>query len=341
MLLPSTTEESCSGTSFMEEFEAKISLSEEILLIFIAILAVLGNTVVLVLTWMERSLHQPSKYFIASLAVADILVGIFVAPLNYYSLLLFKQPEPVDMPVHLCRFAVWIDTFALTTSIYTLTAISFDRYLKISKPFQYKIQMTTSKTFRLIFIIYFISAVIATFGATPYSGSQGLLETSSGGCPEKEDDEGKVFETFLSITAFILPATIILVMYVFIFLVTHRRNKMLLNGEFGQTLNSQSKRTALRQDLKAIKTLFVVVGVFIICWAPWIVWIFLWYYSPDFINWESDSESYWYRVDILSLVVRTLPLFNSLCNPIIYACLDQKYTEAFKRLVKKITRRSK
>ena len=129
--------------------------------------------------------------------------------------------------------------------------------------------MTTYTSFKLILIIVFISAVIAAYGATPYSGSQGLLATSSGVC--LENNEGEVFETFLSISAFILPALFILIMYGLIFIVAHKRNKMLFNGELGQTLNNQNKRTVLRQDLKVVRTLFAVAGVFIICWGPWII----------------------------------------------------------------------
>lgn len=33
---------------------------------------------------------------------------------------------------------------------------------------------------------------------------------------------------------------------------------------------------------------------------------------------------------IIAEVFRRLPLFNSLCNPVIYACLNEKYREAFK-----------
>ena len=39
---------------------------------------------------------------------------------------------------------------------------------------------------------------------------------------------------------------------------------------------------------------------------------------------------------IFHYLAHLLALSNSLCNPIIYACLDQTYREAFKRLFKKM-----
>ena len=65
-------------------FLDELGLAENIILIFFSICTILGNTLVLVATWRESSLHQPNKYFIACLAVADLLVGIILEPLRVY-----------------------------------------------------------------------------------------------------------------------------------------------------------------------------------------------------------------------------------------------------------------
>ena len=110
------------------EFENQVLLADNILLILIIILIIMGNTLVLLTTWRERSLHHPNKYFIACLAVADLLVGIFIGPVKVYSLNL-EYKSRLDISIHFCRFVVWIDTLMVTASVYTLTFISFDRYL--------------------------------------------------------------------------------------------------------------------------------------------------------------------------------------------------------------------
>ncbi|XP_028410557.1 trace amine-associated receptor 7e-like [Dendronephthya gigantea] len=298
------------------------------LLVLIAIFTFFGNILVLIVTWKERSLHQPNKYFIAFLAGADLIVGFVVIPLKLYQLSLDAEQKNA-MSVHLCRFSAWIDTFALTTSICTLNFISFDRYLKISKPLQYKSRMTTSRLVKIIFLIVFISSSIATYAAAPHPGNIALLENGVGPCILIHlDDRSKVFFTFLSIIVFFLPTIFMLIMYVFIFLVAHKRQKTFLNGELGQ-INNQNRRAALRQDIKVIKMLLVVVGVFICCWSPWILTILLSFYHP-YIYGVS------YRYYIAFVVIRALPLLNSMCNPVIYAWFDQTYREAFKRLFQRM-----
>ncbi len=314
------------------ELGDKVILSEEVLLFFLTILIFLGNALVLVATWRERSLHQPNKYFIACLAVADLLVGMFLIPLRLYERSQVFEWPPAKS-IHLCRFITWMDTFALAASIYSLTFISFDRYFKISKPLQYRIRMTTSKSVKIIFTIWLISTAFATYAATPHSGSTGIFVTSSF-CPFDENRK-KGFYTFLAVSAFCLPTIVIVVMYARIFVVLQKRKMMLRNGELGQTPNDRNQRTAFLQDMKVIRMFVVVVGMFVLAWAPYFVWKLGSIYHP-FIDSLSTSKSYWRRVYISLAIITLLPYFNSLCNPIIYACMDRRYKEAFKNLFKRI-----
>ena len=117
------TNETWSDSDLMKLIEL---LNQVILLvtILISIFIIIGNTLILLATWRERSLHQPNKYFIASLAVADLMVGIFIGPIRVYGLGADSQR---DISIQLCRLAVWMDTLVLTASVYTLTFISFSR----------------------------------------------------------------------------------------------------------------------------------------------------------------------------------------------------------------------
>ncbi|CAB4013942.1 5-hydroxytryptamine receptor 1-like [Paramuricea clavata] len=251
------------------EYENQIELAREIILTFVAIFTIFDNTMVLAATWRERSLHQPNKYFIACLAVADLLVGMFVAPLEVFQLTLDDKSR-WTISFLLCRFMAWIDTFALTASISSLTFISFDRYLKMRKPLQYRSIMTTSKSWKIIFIIWFISAAFATYSTTPCSGGIGIWMIFSP-CPTYWYywNKSKAFFTILAVGVFFLP---MLVMYSLIYVVVRKRRKMMRDGELGQTCIDQNQRRAFIQDLKVIRMLFIVVGVFILCWGPYFIY---------------------------------------------------------------------
>ncbi|CAB4007544.1 5-hydroxytryptamine receptor 1-like [Paramuricea clavata] len=318
----------------LDALRNQLYLAEKIILTIFACFTILGNTMVLVATWRERILHQPNKYFIACLAVADLLVGMILEPWRVYYRNL-DYDSKVTMSIHLCRFLVWIDTFALAASIYSLTFISLDRYLKIKKPLLYPSKMTTSKSLKIIFIMWLISTAFATYATTPHSGSRGILLTGGGFCPY-DNNKIKGFYTFLAVSAFFLPTAVILVTYTLIFVVVYKRQNMLRSGELRQTCNDRTQRSALLQHLNAIRTLIAVVGVFILCWGPYFFYILLWLYSSNLI--ESDGRSFTdlVRIWTADFVITKLPYFNSLCNPIIYGCLDQRYREAFKKLLQRM-----
>ena len=317
-------------------FLKQLVLAEIILYIFISILIIIGNTLVLLATWRERSLRQPNKCFIACLAVADLLVGIFIGPVKVYRLFHGWQ---LDLSIHFCRFGVWIDTLVLTASVYTLMLISFERYLKISKPLQYRSRMTTSKSLKIILIIWLISAVFATYAATPDSGNYGFLATGAALCPHyyrENRSKRDGYMTFLYISVIFLPAIVILIMYALIFVVADKRQRMLRNGELDETSTGQNQRSVLRQDLKIVRMLLIVVVVFFFCWLPLSITYLSVIYNQNAVrNWSFRSFFIYY------FVIYLLPLITSLCNPIIYACLDQTYREAFKHLFQKMMCRTR
>ena len=320
------------------DFLNQAFLAGKILLIFSSILIIIGNTSVLLATWRERSLHQPNKYFIACLAVADLLVGSFIGPVEVLRRNLDYKSR-LDMSIHLCRLMVWIDTLAVTASVYTLMFISFDRYLKISKPLQYTSRMTTSKSLKIIVSIWLISTAFATYAATPDSGSKGFLAGGGFLCPDfysGTDSKLKGYATFLYMSVIFVPAIVILIMYARIFVVAHKRQRMLRNGELGETSTDQNQRSVLRHDLKIVRMLLIVVGVFFFCWLPLSISSLSAIYNPNaFGGWSFRSLTIYFWLIYLS------SLINGLCNPIIYACLDQTYREAFKHLFQKMMCRTR
>ena len=310
--------------------------SEKIIFIIIAISTVVGNTLVLLATWKVKKLHQPNKYFIACLAVADLLVGTFVAPLKLYIVSLDSEVRR-SISIHLCRFIVWVETLAFCGSIYTLAFISYDRYLKISKPLMYRSKMTTSKSFKIVFTIWLISNALAVYAVSP-SGIPGILKSHrySRCSAEGVGYSGRNFYLFMMINVVLLPFLFISIMYTLIFVLAHKRQKRLRNGALGESRSDRSQQSIFRQDLKVIRMLLVFVGMFIFCWFPFVIYNFLLLYYPNVIDWDNMSLRERYFVSISIEAVEFLPLFNSACNPIIYASLDQTYREAFKNLFQRL-----
>lgn len=116
-----------SSTSAVSELNLPYTVCE----ILVAICAVFGNGLVIVVFSKERKLRRRTNYYIVSLAAADLLVGLFAIP--------FAILASIGLPtnLHACLFTVSILVVLCTISIFCLVAVSVDRYWAILHPMGY------------------------------------------------------------------------------------------------------------------------------------------------------------------------------------------------------------
>ncbi|XP_024937243.1 5-hydroxytryptamine receptor 2A isoform X2 [Cephus cinctus] len=90
----------------------------------------LGNILVCLAVGLDRRLHNVTNYFLLSLAVADLLVSLFVMPLGAIPGFLGYWPFGVVW----CNIYVTCDVLACSASIMHMCFISLGRYLGIRNP---------------------------------------------------------------------------------------------------------------------------------------------------------------------------------------------------------------
>ncbi|KZC13664.1 5-hydroxytryptamine receptor 2B [Dufourea novaeangliae] len=101
--------------------------------LFVAVFIVaggLGNILVCLAVVLDRRLHNVTNYFLLSLAVADLLVSLFVMPLGAIQGFLGYWP----LGVLWCNVYVTCDVLACSASIMHMCFISLGRYLGIRNP---------------------------------------------------------------------------------------------------------------------------------------------------------------------------------------------------------------
>jgi leucokinin receptor len=85
---------------------------------------VVGNTLVIWVVASSRSMQNVTNFFIANLAVSDVIIAIFCIPFQFYAALLQRW----DLPEFMCKFCPFAQILSVNVSIFTLVAISLDRY---------------------------------------------------------------------------------------------------------------------------------------------------------------------------------------------------------------------
>ncbi|XP_073445399.1 5-hydroxytryptamine receptor 2B isoform X1 [Dendrobates tinctorius] len=202
-----------------------------------------GNILVILAVSLEKKLQNATNYFLMSLAVADLLVGIFVMPIALVTIM-FKPAWP--LPQCLCAIWLFLDVLFSTASIIHLCAISLDRYIAIKKPIQASQFNTRAKTLIKIAVVWIISAVIAV--PIPI---QGLLDpetifNTNHTCVVRTE----FFKYFIisgSMAAFFVPFAIMVVIY---FLTIHllRKKAYLIKNKPPQRINWSTVSTVFQRD---------------------------------------------------------------------------------------------
>lgn len=142
--LPAQTEMSAAGpappstfdyynvtTTSTSSHKAELNVPYALCEILVAVCAVVGNGLVILVFAKERKLRRRTNYYIISLATADLLVGLFAIP--------FAILASIGLPtnLHACLFTVSVLVVLCTISIFCLVAVSIDRYWAILHPMGY------------------------------------------------------------------------------------------------------------------------------------------------------------------------------------------------------------
>ena len=197
-----------------------------ILLITMTIITISGNSLVILAVVRERYLKSATNYYIASLAVADLIVGLVVMPFNSLN----KMTDDFWFFGDLwCDIWHSLDVFASTASINSLLFIALDRHSAISDPINYPTRWLSRYWVIFVALIWICSAFIS-FPAIAYwrwTTSEYILNR----CVFSDDIYYLVFSSLVS---FYIPLTIMVVVYIRIYrAATNQMNAI----KTGQKLN--------------------------------------------------------------------------------------------------------
>ncbi|XP_077473955.1 uncharacterized protein htr2aa isoform X2 [Stigmatopora argus] len=130
-----------------------------LLILAVVGVTVTGNILVILAVSLEKKLQNATNYFLMSLAVADMLLGILVMPVSMVTIL-YDYDWP--LPSELCPVWIYLDVLFSTASIMHLCAISLDRYIAIRNPIHHSRFNSRAKARIKIAAVWTISAGIST-----------------------------------------------------------------------------------------------------------------------------------------------------------------------------------
>ncbi|XP_063351654.1 5-hydroxytryptamine receptor 2B [Pelmatolapia mariae] len=224
-----------------------------LLIVMVIIPTIGGNILVILAVSLEKKLQNATNYFLMSLAVADLLVGLLVMPIALVTVL-YNSGWP--LPEFLCPIWLFLDVLFSTASIMHLCAISLDRYIAIKKPIQHSQYKSRAKALVKIALVWLISICIAIpipiRGLKNYHLPNNITFNSNHTCLLKPTTFWD-FIIFGSLSAFFIPLTIMMVIYL---LTVHvlRKKVYLLRSKVTQRFSSPAVSTVFQREQSMAST---------------------------------------------------------------------------------------
>ena len=143
----------CGNGTASQKLDVPVPVPFWIFLSVETIITIIANATLVWLFATNRKLRTNQNYFIVSLSVGDLLVGLSVAPCEYCR---------INQNMGYCQsFCGSVIGFNMLSSVFNLCLIAADRYLSIKKPFLY-VEIFTKRRALLAIMIAWITTIVLT-----------------------------------------------------------------------------------------------------------------------------------------------------------------------------------
>ncbi|XP_047457668.1 trace amine-associated receptor 13c-like [Mugil cephalus] len=281
-----------------------------LILSLISLITVTLNLLVIISISHFKQLHTPTNLLLLSLAVSDCFVG----------LLMLFQIMLIDgcwfLGDLMCALYYVIAYICTSAAVGTMVLISVDRYVAICYPLQYPTKVTQRRVRICVCLCWICSVLFPSQILKDNVEQPGRYKSCSGECVVVVDNVTGIVDVLLSFTG---PIAVIIVLYLRVFVVAVSQARAMRSHIAAVTLQGLVSVNAKKSELKAARTIGVVIVVFIICLCP--------YYCVTLTGQDAllNTSSV--------LFVLSLLYSNSCLNPIIYALFYPWFRKSVKHIV--------
>ncbi|XP_073952889.1 tachykinin-like peptides receptor 86C isoform X2 [Choristoneura fumiferana] len=279
------------------------------------LLAVLGNTLVIWIVLAHRRMRTVTNCFLVNLAIADLLMATLNGAPNFVFLVTAHWPFGAIT----CTASNFTANLTVSAGVFTLVAITVDRYVAIVKPLQHRLSRKVARA--ALLTVWCASALLAlpsllysdTYKKQYINGEREIcfIKWPDGSYPTSRADYCYNL-VFLAVT-YVAPMSVMVWAYA-------RMGATLRGRAIGECTHHQMQ--VVRAKRKVVRMFVLVVVVFALCWLPYHAYFVLVYHHQRLASAPVAQHVY--------LLFYWLAMANSMFNPLIYYWMSNKFRIYFR-----------
>ncbi|XP_029048023.2 neuropeptide FF receptor 1-like [Osmia bicornis bicornis] len=141
---------------FYDKFHSETNYLLIILYVPVIALAVTANTLVIAVVFKYHYMRSVTNYFVVNLSVADLLVTTICMPVAVSQAISIVWIHGEVM----CKLSSYLQGVAVAASVFTITAMSIDRYLAIRSPMAFRRVFNRKSTIFVIVALWLVALII-------------------------------------------------------------------------------------------------------------------------------------------------------------------------------------
>ena len=285
-------------------------------LILLSILIILINSLVIYLFCTRESLQTKTNSLLISLAVTDLLNGLFSVPATVLCNLILDR--------NLCYANTVFNRFVSISTMYHICVITLERYIYVLYPMKYIHIVTAPRLLNLILTVWLFSIFVATI-QTAWTSPERFFILNPGN-DTLSLKINLVYSSFCAVVCFFIPLIIMIVSYTRMMIVIHRQITGIHVQNCPRNASGSPNRSPMATEARSVLIFAAMLTIFTVAWTSWYI---------------TSLELYLRGSTSIRLPIQVDDFFEflrfsvSFLNPILYTFLKKDFSRALTSMLKR------